>query len=95
MRIFLVLLLAAAVAALFTKPDVEAHRNVAAALFAKGMAVGAEGTRTDNFEDMFVVSKYTTQADGKAVLECWGAFTRFLCIQPDAERVAQDGETTT
>jgi hypothetical protein len=91
-RVFLLLLLAAAIAALFTKPDVEAHRKVAATLFMKGMAVSAEGARTDDFEDMFVVSKYTTETDGKMLLECWGAFTRFLCIQPDADRSAQSGD---
>jgi hypothetical protein len=83
-RVFLLLLVALAIGAFFTKPDVEAHRKVAAILFMKGMAAGGDQQRTDGFEDMFVISKYTTQAGGKTLLECWGGFTRFLCIQPKA-----------
>jgi hypothetical protein len=94
-RVFLLLLVVAAAAAFFTRPDVEAHRKVAAALFMKGMATGGDQVRTDAFEDMYVVSKYTTQAGGKTLLECWGGFTRFLCIQPKAEQPAQSGDANT
>ena len=90
-RVFLVLLVAAVTGALFTKPDIEAHRKVATALFMKGIAAGGEGARTDDFQDMFVVSKYTAAAGGRTLLECWGAFTRFLCTEPDAGQATQDG----
>lgn len=85
MRAFLLVLVVLAAGAFFTRPNVEAHRRVAATLFMKGMAKGSDQQRTDDFQDMFVVSKYTTQAGGKPLLECWGGFTRFLCIQPGAE----------
>jgi hypothetical protein len=88
-RIFLLLLVALAVGGFFTRPDFEAHRKVAAILFMKGMATGGDEVRTDGFQDMYVLSKYTTQAGGKTLLECWGGFTRFLCIQPEAGQPAQ------
>ena len=91
MKVFLLLLVALAIGGFFTRPDVEAHRKVAAILFMKGMATGDDQVRTDGFQDMYVLSKYTTQAGGKTLLECWGGFTRFLCIQPKAEQPAQKG----
>jgi hypothetical protein len=90
-RVFLLLLVALAIGAFFTRPDAEAHRKTAAILFMKGMATGSDQQRTDSFQDMYVVSKYTTQAGGRTLLECWGGFTRFLCLEPDSEQPAQQG----
>lgn len=82
MRILLFLVVVAAVGGFFTKPGIEAHRKVAAALFAQGRAAAGAAPRTDKLDDFYVASKYTSLSNNRPTLECWGAYTRFLCIQP-------------
>jgi hypothetical protein len=94
-RVFLLLLVALAIGAFFTKPELDDHQKVAAILFMKGMATGGVPQRVDEMQNWYVASKFTTSVDGKPILECWGAFTRFLCLQPTSDQQQQGGDATT
>lgn len=82
MRIFLVLVVLLALGAYLSKPGIAMHQKVAAELFAQGKAAAGPEPRTNAFEDMYVLSKYTALSNKRPMLECWGAFTRFLCVRP-------------
>lgn len=89
----LVLVVAAAVFGYFSKPTEAAMKNQADAVFAvqrkeqvKNLDIGglAEGaivglTRTAEFKDLVVLTRYTVSEDNTPVLTCWGAFTRVMC----------------
>jgi hypothetical protein len=89
----LVLLAALAAGGFLSKPGAEAHRANAEKVLAEqrtkgddsiGDLIGAvlsQGAAGD-FEDMIVATKYTARQGGKATLECWGAFSQFLCSTP-------------
>jgi hypothetical protein len=49
-----------------------------------GLIEGAQ--RNDSFEDMVVATKYAAKAGDKVLVECWGAFTQFLCSSPLDEK---------
>jgi hypothetical protein len=88
----LVLLVIVAVGGFLSRPDIEAHRKHTGEVLAKeqggGDAIGGLigsllGDRTDSFEDFMVATRLITMGnDKKPVLECWGAFTAFLCSKP-------------
>lgn len=98
MRSLLVLILLAALAggAFLSKPTLEAHRKHADEVFAAerkeqggegdiGGFIGGvleEATRSDDFEDLVVATKYTTKSGDKTLLECWGVFSQFFCSAP-------------
>jgi hypothetical protein len=94
MRSLMVLVLLAALAAggFLSKPDADAHRANAEKVLAeqrneKGDSIGdligaVLGQDAGDFEDMVVATKYTARQGGKAALECWGAFSQFLCSTP-------------
>ena len=95
MRMLLVLLLLAALGAgaFLSKPTLEAHRANAEKVLVEqretnggddiGDLIGAVlGQRDDNFEDMVVATKYAARQGGKTRLECWGAFSQFVCSAP-------------
>ena len=84
MRVFLALVVALAAGAFFTRPNIDAQLKVAAALFAQSKAAAGVEPRTDKLEDFYLASKYTSLANGRPTLECWGAFTRFFCTIPKA-----------
>jgi hypothetical protein len=84
-RFCLLLTVALAAGAFFTKPNLDAHRKIAAALFAEGKAAAGAAPRTDKLDDFYVASKYTWFSNGRTTLECWGAYTRFLCLAPTAQ----------
>jgi hypothetical protein len=92
MRVTLVLILllaVAAVAAYMTRPGQGLHRGVAVALMVDGAVARPEAGGRYAFEDFYVVTRSTmTSGDGK-VLECWGVYTRFLCLGPAAPVNAQ------
>lgn len=82
MRGFLVLLVLVALigGGFVTRPTEGLHRGVATALMAQGrLARPAAATGRYAFDDFYVVTRSTLTDDGRAVLQCWGAFTRFLC----------------
>ena len=85
MRFFLLLIIALAAGAFFTKPNLDAHRKVAGALFEQGKAAAGAAPRTDKLDDFYVASKYTWLSNGRPTLECWGAYTRFLCTVPKTQ----------
>jgi hypothetical protein len=83
MRLLLVLIIAAAIGGYFTRPDANAHWATVAALIKEGKVDGgAISARKALFEEFYVATKYTFSVDGKEQAECWGAFTRFLCLKP-------------
>jgi len=83
MRAFLVVLVLlglVGVAGYFTRPSHGLHRGVASELMAEGRVARPDAAGgTWAFDDFYVVTRSTMQADGRDVLQCWGAFTRFLC----------------
>ncbi len=88
MRAFLVLLVLvglAAAAGYFTRPSQGVHRGVATALMTQGRVARPDATGRYAFDDFYVVTRSTIQADGRDVLQCWGVFTRFLCTGDAAQ----------
>jgi hypothetical protein len=89
------LMVIVAVGGFLSRPDIEAHRKHRDEVLAKderGDAIGGLigsllSDRTDSFEDLMVATKLTTMGgDNEPVLECWGAFTAFLCSKPTAAK---------
>lgn len=93
MRGFLVLLiLLAAIGAggYFTRPTQGLHRGVATELMKQGK-VQRPGAATGSyaFDDFYVVTLSRMSSGDRDVLQCWGLFTRFLCVGPaDAAQAA-------
>lgn len=98
MRSLLVLVLLAALGAgaFLSKPPIDAHRANAEKVLAEqsrasggddiGDLIGAVlGQRKDNFEDLIVATKYTVIRGDRNLLECWGAFSQFVCSSPRRE----------
>lgn len=83
MRVFLVLLVIlgiVAAAGYFTRPSHGLHRGVATALMTEGRVAPPDAaTGRWAFDDFYVVTRSTLTSDDRDVLQCWGAFTRFLC----------------
>jgi hypothetical protein len=83
MRFLLLLIVVGGVAGYFTRPDAAAHWNTVAVLIRDhDIDGGKESARKGVFTDYYVTTKYTFSVDGKLRAECWGAFTRFLCLGP-------------
>lgn len=78
--ILLVILGIVGVAGFFTRPSHGLHRGVATELMAEGRVAppdAASGRWV--FDDFYVVTRSTLTSGDRDVLQCWGAFTRFLC----------------
>jgi hypothetical protein len=100
MKTLLVLVLLAALAAggYYSKPNQEAHKANADKFLADqrsrdgddiGDLIGGvleAANRNDSFEDLLVVTKYTAKSGDKTLVECWGAFTQFLCNAPGEKK---------
>ena len=89
MRAFLLLIIVVAMGAGFlTRPTAERHQQIVETLTAKGLAPAApEGTARELLVDDFYVFTHSrvmarANADETKLLECWGAYTRFLCTRP-------------
>ena len=96
MRVAIVLvflLLVAGVAAYMTRPAQGWHRGVAVALMEQGkVSIPDEATGRYLFEDFYVVTLSTMTSGEGTVLQCWGAYSRFLCTGPvQAEADAATG----
>lgn len=64
----------------FTRPAQGLHRGVASVLMAEGMAARPDAaTGKYAFDDFLVATRSTMTSGDREVLQCWGAFTRFLC----------------
>ena len=99
------LLAVVGVAGYFTKPSEDQHRAAAraaleqlqdaaisnldlGALVESSMArFGDEG----RFHDYYVASRYTVEVNGRAVADCWGAFTQVRCTPAVADMAAAAG----
>lgn len=96
LRLVLLLLVVAGVAAFFTRPDEPAMRAAADAVLSErtqaalgdldlgGMLESGRAELTGNrtFNNYFVVSRYVVTLDNTPVVTCWGAFTQVQCDQP-------------
>jgi hypothetical protein len=99
MKSLLMLVLIAALGAggYFSRPDQTAQKANADKVLSEtrkdgdiGDLIGGlfqEANRKDSFEDLFVATKYTAKDGDKIILECWGAFTQFMCpTKPEAAK---------
>jgi hypothetical protein len=86
MRGFLVLVVILGLVAAggyFTRPAQGLHRGVASVLMADGMAARPDSaTGKYVFDDFYVATRSTMKSGDHELLQCWGAFTRFLCTGP-------------
>ncbi len=81
--VLLFLLLIAAAGAYITRPQEGLHRGVASELMRQGKVERPdEATGRYDFEDFYVVTLSRMSTGGRDVLQCWGMFTRFLCVGP-------------
>jgi len=86
MRGFLVLLVllgAIGAGGYYTRPTQGLHRGVATELMKEGKVERPDkATGRYAFEDFYVVTLSRMSSGDKDVLQCWGLFTRFLCVGP-------------
>lgn len=89
MRGFLVLLIllgAIGAGGYFTRPTQGLHRGVATELMKQGKVERPDtATGRYSFEDFYVVTLSRMSSGDRDVLQCWGLFTRFLCVGPAGE----------
>ena len=92
-RFLLLLLVIAGVAGYFTKPTEAQHREAVNATLqeiqeqaASNLDLGgmletglAQLSQEGSYTDYYVASKYTVEANGRTLAECWGAFTQVRC----------------
>ena len=92
MRGFLVLIVILGLVATggyFTRPVQGLHRGVASVLMSDGMAQRPDsGAGKYAFDDFFVATRSTITSGDRQLLQCWGAFTRFLCTGPGPQASA-------
>lgn len=81
--VFVVILGLVAAGAYATRPNQGYHRGLASALMAEGK-VARPDTATGKyaFDDFVVATRSTMTTGDRELLQCWGAFTRFLCTGP-------------
>lgn len=81
--VLLFLLLIGAAGAYITRPQEGLHRGVASELMRQGKVERPdEATGRYDFEDFYIVTLSRMSAGDRDVLQCWGMFTRFLCVGP-------------
>jgi|LakMenEpi03Aug12_release.lakeMendotaPanAssembly.Ray.scaffolds.fasta_scaffold181349_2 hypothetical protein len=80
MAVSLFLVFLAAMAAYMTRPGEAQHRGVARALSETGRMVPADPDGERLFDDFLVLTRSRIIAGGRVQLDCWGAYTRFLCM---------------
>jgi len=86
MRTFVVLVFLLALAgagAYMTRPMEGLHRGVATKLMKQGKVERPDkATGRYEFDDFYVVTLSRMSTGERDVLQCWGVFTRFLCVGP-------------
>lgn len=87
--LFLVFL--AAMAAYMTRPGEAQHRDVARALSETGRMTPELSDSRRLFDDFFVLTRSRILAGGRVQLDCWGAYTRFLCMGEPGSAPAPSG----
>ena len=80
---FLFLLLIAGAGVYITRPGEGLHRGVASELMKQGKVERPDqATGRYEFDDFYVVTLSRMSSGDRDVLQCWGLFTRFLCVGP-------------
>lgn len=80
---FLFLLLIAGAGAYVTRPGEGLHRGVATELMKQGKVERPDQTTGRyEFDDFYVVTLSRMSSGDRDILQCWGLFTRFLCVGP-------------
>ena len=78
--VLIVILTLVAAGGYVTRPAQGLHRGVASVLMAQGKTALPDGPAGKYaFDDFYVATRSTMTSGDREVLECWGAFTRFLC----------------
>jgi hypothetical protein len=86
MRLVLLLLVIAGVAAFFTRPDEAKMRDAADAVLSDPQNIGEAveggvatlaGDRA--YTNYYLASRYIVTLSGEPVVSCWGAFTQVQC----------------
>jgi hypothetical protein len=95
LRLVLLLLVIAGVAAFFTRPDEAKMREAADAVLSdpqnisQGIeAIGASLAGNRDFTNYYLVSRYVVTLDSNPVVTCWGAFTQVQCSRASDEPAA-------
>ena len=85
-RFLLLLVILAAIAGYFTRPDEAKMREAAQAVLSdpqsisqglQSLGVAIAGDRT--YDNYYVAARYTVVLDNTPVVTCWGAFTQVQC----------------
>lgn len=85
-RFIILLIIIAAIAGYFTRPDQAKMRTAAEAVLnepatvgelMEGVGAAVAGQR--QFNDYYVATKYVVTIGESPVVECWGAFTQTSC----------------
>jgi hypothetical protein len=80
---FLVLLAAIGAGGYFTRPSHGLHRGVATELMTEGKVARPDAASGRyQFDDFYVATRSVMTSSDHQLLQCWGAFTRFLCLGP-------------
>jgi hypothetical protein len=86
LRLIVLLLIIAAVAGYFTRPDEAKMREAANAVLSdphniseglQGLGATLAGDRS--YDNYYLAARYTVMLNGDAVVTCWGAFTQVQC----------------
>ncbi len=90
MRLILLLVIVAAIAGYFTKPDEPQMREAANAVLSDpenlsqgldGLGATLAGQRA--YSNYYVAARYSVTLDQRVLVECWGWFTQVQCNRPN------------
>ncbi len=90
MRLILLLVIVAAIAGYFTKPDEPQMREAANAVLSDpenlsqgldGLGATLAGQRA--YSNYYVAARYSVTLDQRVLVECWGGFTQVQCNRPN------------
>jgi hypothetical protein len=95
LRLVLLLLVVAGVAAFFTRPDEPKMREAAEAVLSdpqnisQGLeSIGAAVAGNRDYTNYYLASRYVVTLDANPVVTCWGAFTQVQCSRASDEPAA-------
>jgi hypothetical protein len=95
MRLILLILVIAAVAGYFTRPDEPTMREAANALLrdpqnvGEGLeSVGATIAGDRVYQNYYVAAKYDVMLGEEPLVSCWGAFTQVMCNRVESAPAA-------
>lgn len=93
LRLIVLLIVVAGVAAFFTRPDEAKMRESAEAVLSdpqnisEGLeSLGASIAGNRSYDNYYLAARYRVTLDNEPVVDCWGAFTQVQCNR--AERAA-------